>query len=128
MSGFTKPTTTQTPDALFDYWLTRLTGSELRVLLYAIRRTFGFGKDSDAISLNQFLRGITTQDGRVLDEGTGISRPALLAAINRLTAKGLMVKTRQSNPATGDQVNVYRLVIEDHRYPRSARGFRSVNT
>jgi hypothetical protein len=128
MSGFTKPTTTQTPDALFDYWLTRLTGSELRVLLYAIRRTFGFGKDSDAISLNQFLHGITTQDGRVLDEGTGISRPALLAAIKKLTAKGLMVKTRQSTPATGDQVNVYRLVIEDHRSPRAERGFRSVNT
>ena len=88
MSGFTKPTTTQTPDALFDYWLTRLTGSELRVLLYAIRRTFGFGKDSDAISLNQFLRGITTQDGRVLDEMLSEekqpSRAAEVAADSRL--------------------------------------------
>lgn len=128
MSGFTKPTTTQAPDALFDYWLTRLTGSELRVLLYTIRRTFGFGKDSDAISLNQFLKGITTQDGRVLDEGTGISRPALLAAIKKLEAKGLIIKTRQSSPVTGDQVNIYRLVIEDHRYPRAERGFRLVNT
>jgi hypothetical protein len=40
--GFLRPTTTPTPDEIFDVWLSELTGSELKVLLYIVRRTFGF--------------------------------------------------------------------------------------
>ncbi|GAH63005.1 unnamed protein product, partial [marine sediment metagenome] len=45
--GFTKPTYTQTPNEVFDILLDILNGSELKVLLYIIRRTFGFKKESD---------------------------------------------------------------------------------
>ncbi len=77
MAGFTKPTTTQTPDALFDFWLTRLTGPEIRVLLYAIRHIYGFGKESDDISLHQFLHGIRTRDGEVLEPVNDFGREAV---------------------------------------------------
>src|SRR5215469_10035736 len=108
MSGFTKPTTTQTPDALFDYWLTRLTGSELRVLLYAIRRTFGFKRDDDAISREQFLHGITARDGRIFDEGTGIrSGATLTAAITKLVEKGLLIRQKRFDPERGHLVSMF---------------------
>lgn len=128
MPGFSKPTTTQTPDALLDYWLTRLAGSELRVLLYAVRRTYGFKRDEDAIGLDQFLHGITTRDGAVLDEGIGISRRALLYAIKNLADKGLLLKGRHVDDGGRDTVSTYRLSIVDERHPRAAQGVRAVNT
>ena len=44
--GFSRPNTTPTPDEVFDVFLTQLTPAELKVLLYIIRRTYGFQKDS----------------------------------------------------------------------------------
>src|SRR5688500_16170261 len=75
--GFRCPTYTMVPDELFDELLVELSGAELKTLLYIIRRTFGFKRDSDAISLSQMLRGIHTADGRTLDRGVGLSKPTL---------------------------------------------------
>jgi hypothetical protein len=69
--GFTSPTYTQVPDELFDELMPRLSESELKVLLYVVRRTFGFKKSADDISLKQMVEGIRTRDGRQLDNGTG---------------------------------------------------------
>lgn len=126
--GFTRPTTTQSPDPIFDYWLTRLTGAELRVLLYAVRRTYGFKKDDDNISLDQFEHGIRSEDGAVLDEGCGCSRKSILRAIKLLVDKGLLIKTRRRDADRRDEVNNYRLHIVDERQERAAYGFRKVNT
>ncbi len=41
-SGFTSPNFTQVPDELFDVLMPQISDAELRVLLYIIRRTFGF--------------------------------------------------------------------------------------
>lgn len=128
MAGFHKPTTTQTPDALFDYWQTRLTKAEMRVLLYAVRRTFGFKKDDDDISLDQFVHGITTREGEILDEGCGISRSTLLSALKKLVGKGLLIKDRRTDRRNADEANNYRLDIVDPRRPRAMAGFRTVNT
>jgi len=126
--GFAKPTTTQTPDPIFDYWQTRLTGAEMRVLLYAVRRTFGFKKDDDNISLDQFEHGITTEDGAVLDEGCGCSRKSILRAIKLLVDKDILIKTRRRGADKRDDVSNYRLHIVDERQGRPERGFRRVNT
>jgi hypothetical protein len=40
--GFLSPRYTQVPDELFDELMAYLSGAELKVLLYIIRRTFGF--------------------------------------------------------------------------------------
>src|SRR5947207_13946810 len=86
--GFANPTTTPVPDVVFDQFLSRLGEAELKALLYIIRRTFGFKKDRDPISFNQFLRGITTRDGRILDEGCGVKdRTTLSKALKSLDAK-----------------------------------------
>ncbi len=69
--GFRFPNTTPVPDELFDELLADLSGAELKVLMYICRRTFGFKKERDTISLSQIASGIVTREGRVLDKGTG---------------------------------------------------------
>lgn len=67
-AGFSPPGLNETalPNELFDEWLARLSAAALRVLLYICRRTRGFHKVVDAISLTQFEHGIITTDGRRL--------------------------------------------------------------
>src|SRR5688500_20337815 len=85
--GFISPRYTQVPDELFDELMAHLSGAELKVLLYIIRRTFGFKKDSDNISLSQICHGIKTREGEVLNKGTGLSRSTV-----RMPLKGLCKK------------------------------------
>jgi hypothetical protein len=111
--GFDSPNYTPTPDALFDELAPNLTESELRVLLYIVRRTFGFKRDADAISLTQLVSGITTKDGRVLDRGTGMSRPGVTKGVKGLIAKGVISVDRIMDERGENQVNVYRLRFRD---------------
>ncbi|MBX9623409.1 MAG: replication protein [Gemmataceae bacterium] len=87
------PNSTQVPDVILDHWMGGLSGAEFKVLLYVARRTYGFGKDSDAISLNQLARGIRRRDGSVLDRGTGLSRSGVKAACVALIGRGLLIRT-----------------------------------
>ncbi len=117
-SGFDAPNYTQVPDQVFDELLTQLSGAELKVLLYIIRRTFGFKKESDNISLSQMMNGITTRDGQALDRGVGLSKKTLLAAINMLEESHIIKTERRSSIEKGDEPTVYRLVISrasEHR-------------
>jgi hypothetical protein len=109
-SGFSSPNYTQVPDELFDCLMPQLSDAELRVLLYIIRRTFGFKRGSDSISFNQFLRGITTRDGRVLDEGCGVKdRTTLSNALKSLEKKGIVVSTKGMDERGENQTTVYAL-------------------
>lgn len=47
--GFQLPTYTPTPNVLFDGLMDRLTGAELKVLLYIVRRTLGFKKQAEVL-------------------------------------------------------------------------------
>jgi hypothetical protein len=62
-AGIAQPGCTQVPDEVLDWIMAYLTGAELKVLLYIVRRTFGFKKDADAISLDQLCHGIVRHDG-----------------------------------------------------------------
>ena len=107
--GFDEPNYTQVPDIVFDMLAPNLTEAELRVLLYIIRRTFGFKKMADTISQNQMASGIRTRDGRQLDLGTGMSKSAVWRGCKGLVEKGvLVVEQRQSEQGDSD-VNVYAL-------------------
>jgi hypothetical protein len=109
--GFRKPTYTIVPDELFDELLADLTGSELKVLLYIIRRTFGFKRDSDNISLSQMLNGIRTKDGRTLDRGTGIAKSTLVSALKSLEAKNIIIAEKRKSTKRGFEATNYRLNI-----------------
>ncbi len=107
--GFDGPTYTQVPDAIFDVLMAVQSGSEFKVLLYIVRRTFGFKKLEDDISLNQIIGGIKTKDGRMLDRGTGLSRDSVTKAIRSLEEKGIIVRGRRFSEEKGDQPTTYAL-------------------
>ncbi len=111
--GFRSPHYTQVPDELFDELLSTLSGAELKVVLYIIRRTFGFKKQRERISLSQIRTGITTRDGRVLDRGTGLSLSAAQSAIKGLVAKGIIHATRNRSAERGDEATTYELHLRE---------------
>lgn len=107
--GFDAPQYTAVPDVVFDYFLPRLTCAELKVLLYILRRTLGFKKSSDDISLKQMVNGITTKDGRVLDQGTGLSKPTIIGAVRSLVKKRIVIAKRNQSAEKGDEPTTYTL-------------------
>lgn len=64
-------------EALIKY---SLPSSEMRCLLFVIRKTYGFNKKTDAISLSQFVRA------------TALNRRAVIRALNNLNHKNLIYK------------------------------------
>ena len=108
-TGFVFPTTTPIPDQVFDELLHLLSGNELKVLLYICRRTFGFKKESDTISLSQMVNGITTRDGRTLDRGTGLSKATVARCLNTLEERNIIRRIRQFSDERGDEPTTYAL-------------------
>lgn len=117
-AGFHAPTYTQVPDALFDELLPVLSGAELKILLYILRRTFGFKKAADSISYRQMLDGIVTHDGRRLDHGAGIkSRSTVAAALKGLEEKQIIIAERRSSQENGQETTVYRPNMGSNKEP-----------
>ncbi len=109
---------TPVPHATLDALLPTLRGSEAKVLLYIQRRTLGFGKTADPISLAQFQRGIVTRNGRQLDGGCGVrDRSTLIAALRTLADRGIITVERRKGAHGGDLATVYRLVLAAHDLP-----------
>ena len=108
-NGFRSPNGTIVPDEFFDELMTQLTEGELRVLLYIIRRTFGWKKQSDNISLKQMIDGIKAHDGRVIDRGAGVVRSAAVRAIKGLEEKGVILAVRNRSAEKGDEPTTYTL-------------------
>jgi hypothetical protein len=133
--GFTAPHYTQVPDEVFDELLPVLSEAELKVLLYIIRRTFGFKKTADAISLRQMTAGIVTADGRRLDYGAGLSERSVIRGIQGLLTKGLILAERRASADRGDESTVYQLrmrspagVCQDDSPPRAGKAPRRLAT
>src|SRR5262249_29108165 len=109
--GFRGPNYTQVPDELFDELLADLSGAELKVLLYVMRRTFGFKKGSDRISKSQLENGIKRLNGEPLDRGTGLSRRAIRLAVQSLVAKRILLKRTRFSDRHGDEATEYALNV-----------------
>lgn len=109
--GFRSPKYTQVPDELFDELLSQLNESELKVLLYIIRRTFGFKKDSDNISIAQICNGIETKKGKVLDKGTGLGKSSVIRAVKGLEDKNIIIADRRKDLKRGFLPTTYSLNI-----------------
>ena len=92
------PNYTQTPNDLFDNWLPKLKEIELKVLLVIMRKTFGWHKSRDQISLSQ------------LEKFTGSDRKNILLAIDGLIEKGLVKKEVEGE--NGTQKTYYELIIQ----------------
>jgi hypothetical protein len=117
--GFTVPRYTQVPDEIFDVLMPILTEAEFKCLCYICRRTFGFRKNSDAISLNQMSEGITTRDGKVIDRGTGMGRASVKRALSYLTKSGVVEVKKRISEDGEYETNIYslRILIHDDGSP-----------
>jgi hypothetical protein len=107
--GFSRPNYTPIPDEFFDVLAPQLKEAELRVSLYIFRRTVGFKKPSDSISLRQLVGGITTASGEILDAGTGMAKPSVLRGLRGLEAKGVILAHRNYSPIRGHEPTTYSL-------------------
>lgn len=108
------PNSFQHPNIYVDKYMSFLTNNELRVLIYMMRRIFGFHKRQDNISLSQITEGIVTMQGERLDYGAGLSRPAAVKAISGLTQYGLVVEVEDNDPATNNG-KCYALELDESR-------------
>lgn len=107
--GFAAPGSTQVPDIFFDKIMAHLQEVELRVLLYFFRRTFGFKKASDNVSIGQMVNGIRTREGKILDYGCGLSKSGVTKGLRGLLDKNLVVATRRSDAQRGNLPTNYAL-------------------
>jgi hypothetical protein len=108
--GFDSPNTIPVPQQFFDELMPDLSLGETRVLLYIIRRTYGWGKRVDSISLSQLCNGITRRRGDPLDRGTGLNKETVLIAVRSLLAKNMIEVSRQETDR-GHEANIYSLKL-----------------
>jgi hypothetical protein len=106
------PNSTQVPDVILDYWMATVGDAEFKVLMYITRRTYGFRKSKDAISLSQIENGIVKKSGEVLDLGTGKSRSTVVSCLKSLEKRGL-IKVIRTTSDKEKQVNQYILNLPD---------------
>ena len=86
-----------------------LSPTEWKVCSYVVRRTFGWKKASDRISLEQICHGIVRRDGSRLDHGTQLDRKTAIKALRGLEAKGVIVAQRNYSDARGYEATSYGL-------------------
>lgn len=116
--GFSEPNYTQIPNIIIDKIMPFLTGNEFKVLTYIARRTLGFHKVQDSISLSQLVSGIK-RNGRVVNYGTRLSKATVARCLNSLEKKGYIVRVRRSNEARGDLPTGYSLRFRREKLPVS---------
>jgi hypothetical protein len=111
--GLYPPLYTQTPDVFFDWVAPFLPEIELRVLLYLIRRTLGFKKQGDQITIDQIANGIVTRDGARLDWGAQLGERSVQRALSGLESKSLIERHKQLDPDRGWRPSYIRLRLCD---------------
>ncbi len=80
---------------VLEFWWGGLSGSEHKVLDFILRQLIGFQKDADAISLDQFTKGIGKNN-----RGTGLSESQVRRAVKNLELKGFIeVERRRFGPS-----------------------------
>ena len=92
--GYRGPRFTPIPDEFLDHQLADLTSAEAKVMLFLFRKTYGYRKSADQVSLTQLERGTIAGDGRIIDRGSGLSKATIWRALKGLQQKGLIVVHR----------------------------------
>jgi phage replication O-like protein O len=93
------PNFTQIPNVLFDTWMAKLTPAEFKILMAVARKTYGWQKIRDRISLRQLV------------ELTGLHKNGVIKAVDSLIEYGLVIKIK-SHDEYGDRPNQYEINID----------------
>lgn len=105
------------PNMVVDEIMRYLKPAEIVILFYLCRRTFGFHRDRERISLTQFEKGKFSKDGKRLDFGVSLSRPAIKKALKSLTGLGLIKCTKPAvqNPISQRKGAEYAVQTNDEK-------------
>lgn len=95
-----RPNTASIPNILFDYWMAKISLGELAVLMCVARKTYGFNKDNDRISLSQ------------IEKMTGLSRRGIVKSIDSLIARNLILKIKSKTFDGDDAPNQYEINVD----------------
>lgn len=100
IGGVLVPSAFQVPNEIVDEnWLRELNGSEVKVLIFIIRKTFGFNKIAgDSIPLSQIMGA------------TGLSKPSALDAVRMLESCHLIRVKRGRTEDGMRKINYYQLI------------------
>lgn len=114
----------QFPNFYMDRVMALLSSEEWKILSYFVRRTYGFHKMKDRISLSQFIDGIKSSEGEYLDHGTGLARNTVRKGID-LLAKAKIIKILEKSPG-GRKTTLYEIQDNfsqiDIKYLQSRKG------
>src|SRR3990167_5290590 len=116
--GICQPNSAQIPNVIFDHWMKVLTPAEFKVLMCICRKTFGWNKSRDLISIRQ------------IEILTGLARSSVINGLKTLEEHGLVIK-HKSKTEWGDdapnefEINVYCSTEGD---PKEEGGWSSHNT
>lgn len=94
------PSYTAIPNIILDYWILHLKGSEFILLIAICRKTFGWQKHQDKISISQF------------HELTGLGTRAIKEGLQRLLQLGLITKENTKSDTGGKGCNLYTVVVK----------------
>jgi phage replication O-like protein O len=90
------PNFTQKPNIITDKYCRELNGGEYKILDIICRKTYGFHKDIDKISISQF------------EEYSGMSRPAIMKALKSLEDKNLIIRLGEERKIGSFSINIYK--------------------
>lgn len=99
--------------------------SELCVVLYILRHTWGYQEYEDArrISVDEFANGRKKRDGTRIDSGVGMSEPAIRAGIKAAIGHGfILVEVDDSDKARVDKFYKLNMVGENNLPPEREEG------
>jgi len=121
------PHSFQTPNFYIDQVEAFLTPNEFKVLIYMVRKIFGWQKRQDRISLTQLQNGLFSRDGEQRDYGTGLSRPAIISALEGLKRARLVSQNEKGNLHQVASLFSLQLDLErvDFVYLKNRRGIKS---
>jgi len=86
------------PHEFFEVLLRRLKGPAVSVACYLLRRTYGWEKGGEAISLAEFM------------EHTGLSKEGVLSGLRKLQAEGIIEVVRRRTEKGDALPTYYRFV------------------
>lgn len=88
-----RPNHTQVPNSVIDTLMRELSPAEFKVFIVVCRKTIGWHKLTDEISITQFM------------EITGLSNKGVINAIRSLESQGLIIATRRDRKCTEFTIN-----------------------
>lgn len=93
---------TKVPNSIFD--IQGLNVYEFRILMHIIRKTIGFNKEADGISISQFIKA------------TGISKPTVVKTIKSLEKMKFIKVQNQTHIGGGKSFNKYLPLVKEIDY------------